>query len=241
MRKLLVMIAVAVVVGALLRRRRQARNAELEKAPADTAFMYAMHNAFRRDLLRLERAAQDPEPSRGGWDVIREELEFHHRAEDDDLWPNVRERASSEEQRMVIDQMVEEHAGVEPALEAVAQAMDGHGDLTTAIHDLAELVRTHLDHEERLALPIVEQHYSNADWHDYLRTERRKSGRRGAQFLAWVLDDATPEDTATVMNELPPPGRVVYRHVIKPRYEARQLWSPATTEATTPTRELARV
>jgi hypothetical protein len=40
--------------------------------------MYAMHNAFRRDLTRLERAVGHPEPSRGGWEVFREEVEFHH-------------------------------------------------------------------------------------------------------------------------------------------------------------------
>jgi hypothetical protein len=240
MRKLLVMVAVAFVVVALLRRRR-ARESELAEAPADTRFMRAMHDAFRRDLDRLERAVQDPESSRGGWDVFREELEFHHRAEDEDLWPKVRERASSDEQRKVIDQMVEEHAAVEPALEAVAQAMEGHGDLASAVRDLADVVRTHLEHEERLALPIVEQHYTDADWHDYLRTERRKSGRRGAQFLGWVLDDASAEDAATVMHELPPPGRVVYRHVIKPRYEGRHLWSPMVTETTTPATELAGV
>jgi hypothetical protein len=191
--------------------------------------MLAMHNAFRRDLEHLGRATRAPASSRQGWNIFREELEFHHRAEDDDLWPDLRARLDRPEDIQVVDEMGAEHSRIGPALDTVSNGFDGHGDLDAAVGDLTRLLQDHLEHEERAALPLVRRHFSDDDWHRFLRTERRKRGRKGAQFLCWVLEDATPADTATVMNELPPLGRTVYRHFMKPRWEARRRWAPDAT------------
>ena len=96
--------------------------------------------------------------------------------------------------------------------------------------ELDVLARMHDDrvlaHEERAVLPLVERNLSDAQWHGFLETERRKSPpRERPTFLAWVLDDADPQDVDAVLRELPPPGRVVFRNFIQPRYEARHLWS----------------
>jgi hypothetical protein len=223
MRKVLpAIVLVAVAVLAWIRRRES--TAQQTARPADVRFMYAMHNAFRRDLARLERASAVPSSSRGGWEVFREELEFHHRAEDEDLWPALRVRTIEAQDQQIIDDMVAEHARLTPALDDVARALNGEADAESAVDTLVQLVREHLDHEEADALPIIERYFTDADWHRYMHTERRKRGRKGAQFLTWVLDDAEPSDAATVLHELPPPARLVYRFVLKPRYDARQLW-----------------
>jgi len=242
MRKLLLATG-ALVAGAMWWRRRRLREMRAAR-PADVRFMYAMHNAFRRDLARLERARSDPwlKPvSRGGWNVFREELEFHHRAEDDDLWPVVRARADDADAHRIMDEMVVEHARVVPALAAVANAFDNGGDLDAAVEGLTQSVREHLDHEERFALPVVQQNLSDADWHRYMSTERRKRGRKGAQFLCWVLDDATPADATAVLSEVPVPGRLVYRFVMKPRYDKRRLWADETRLVTTSERQAVLV
>jgi hypothetical protein len=107
--------------------------------------MYAMHNAMRRDLTRLEAsvAAMPEGPySEGleaGFEVFRKGLMSHHEAEDTDLW---------------------------------------------------RVLRAHLDDRADLA----------------------------------VLDDASEADAAAVMAEVPPPGRVVIRRVLQPRYAKRRLW-----------------
>jgi hypothetical protein len=214
---------ILITVAILWWMRRRASTAQQVSRPADVSFMYAMHNAMRRDLARLERASADLSSARGGWEVFREELEFHHRAEDDDLWPQLRPMIDTQDQR-VIDEMVAEHARVTPAIEKVARALNGQADAEPAVDAFVRLVREHLDHEEALALPIVERCFSDVDWHRYMRTERRKRGSKGTQFLVWVLDDAAPSDAATVLQELPPPARLVYRSVLKPRYDARHLW-----------------
>src|SRR5215475_9233417 len=63
-------------------------------APADVGFMRALHTALRRDLSRLRDVAGQLDGSAGapatvlaGWDAFRAQLDNHHRAEDDDLWP----------------------------------------------------------------------------------------------------------------------------------------------------------
>jgi hypothetical protein len=41
-----------------------------------------------------------------------------------------------------------------------------------------------------------------------------------------VLDDASDQDAAAVMAELPRPAHLVYRWVLEPRYAAQQPWQP---------------
>jgi iron-sulfur cluster repair protein YtfE (RIC family) len=195
--------------------------------------MYAIHAAMRRDLDRLRAASEQlrgsaavPPTVRDGWAVFRTELEFHHRAEDEDLWPMLRERAADEQASGTIDAMVWEHRLLAPALDAVERAFDDGTDLTTEVAALTQLVEEHLDHEEREALPLIELHLDAADWHDFLMTERAKRpARERPVFLAWVLDDARADHADAVLHELPPPARLVYRQVMKPHYDARRLWA----------------
>jgi hypothetical protein len=74
-------------------------------------------------------------------------------------------------------------------------------------------------------LPLVERHLSQAQWHAFLVKERgRRKPRERPEFLTWVLDDASEADEQAVLSELPPPGRLVYRRILHPRYEAQHRW-----------------
>jgi hemerythrin-like domain-containing protein len=223
-------IGAATLVAAIVRRRRSDRAFDAT-APADLRFMYAMHNAMRRDLERLERAVQQwngapPAETLAGFDQLAKELHAHHEAEDEDLWPMLRARLADERDLDVVAAMVDEHARIPPALDAVAVALRSRERAGPAVAALTALVREHLDHEERAVLPLVRAHLSNAEWHQFLRKERNKQSVRGrVEFLGWVLDQASTADEAAVLEELPPPGRAVYRRVLRPRYERRQLWA----------------
>ena len=52
-----------------------------------------------------------------------------------------------------------------------------------------------------------------------------------SEFLTWVLDDAGEQDAAAVLTELPPPARLVYRWVLRPRYDAQHRWQIPSTAA----------
>ena len=247
MKKGIFAVGVLGVAAALSARSRRAVQHQRATRRADARFMFAMHAAMRRDLDRLQHAVRSlgredrvPRSVEEGWSVLRRQIESHHRAEDDDLWPVLRARVVSASERAEIDDMAREHARIPPALVAVGDAVSGGLDraqavidLTAgvldreqAVLDLTTRVLEHLEHEERSVLPLIEQHLTDAEWHDFLRLERSKHGpRERTEFLAWVLDEATSDHAETVLGELPAPGRFVYRRFIKPRYDARRLWS----------------
>jgi hemerythrin-like domain-containing protein len=213
----------------LLRARRGSAQAD---EPADVAFMRALHAALRRDLSRLRDVAGQLDSSTGapptvlaGWDAFRAQLDNHHTAEDDDLWPVLRQELSDPGQLASVDAMVEEHRLIPPALEAVDTALRGGGELTAPVESLSSVVLDHLAHEEREVLPLVERYLTRAQWRAFLRTERaRVSPRERPEFLTWVLDDASEQDAAVVLAEIPPPARLVYRRVLRPRYDAQRRW-----------------
>ena len=169
-----------------------------------------------------------------GWDAFRTQLDNHHSAEDDDLWPVLRQELTDPGELASVDAMVEEHRHIPPALAGVDAALRGGGELTAPVEFLSTAVLNHLAHEELEVLPLIEQHLTPAQWRAFLRKERsRRSPRERPDFLTWILDDASEQDAAAVLSEMPPPARLVYRRVLRPRYGARHRWQiPSPTAQT---------
>jgi Hemerythrin HHE cation binding domain len=231
--------AALVIGGAVgLRARRGSSQAD---APADVRFMRALHAALRRDLSRLREAATRLDSSAGappavlaGWDGFRAQLDNHHAAEDDDLWPVLRRELSDPGELAAVDAMVEEHRHIPAALAAVDAALRGGGELREPVERLSAVVLDHLAHEERGVLPLLEQHLTQAQWRAFLHKERsRRSPRERPEFLTWILDDADEQDAAAVLAEMPPPARLVYRRVLRPRYDAQHRWQTPSPSAGT--------
>jgi hemerythrin-like domain-containing protein len=230
----------ALVIGAAARLRAR-RGMSQADAPADVSFMRALHAALRRDLSRLRDAAAQLGNSGGappavlaGWDAFRAQLDNHHAAEDDDLWPVLRDQLSDPGELAAVEAMVEEHRHIPPALAGVDAALRSGADLTAPVQLLSTVVLDHLAHEEREVLPLLEQHLTQAQWRTFLHKERsRRSPRERPEFLTWVLDDAGEQDAAAVLTEMPPPARLVYRRVLRPRYDAQHRWQiPSPTTGT---------
>ena len=226
-------IAAAGATGAAVwARRRRERAPPESNALTDVGFMWAMHAALRRDMSRIEAAASSPDAQgqvpadvRAAWTRFRHALERHHSAEDEDLWPVLRRHLVMSEEQQVIDHMVGEHEALSSAIAAVDAALTEGVDVDGAVGELGRTLRQHLDHEEGSALPLLELHLSRDEWRRFLHTERRRTPvRERPEFLSWVLADADETDAAAVLAEIPPAGRVVYRHVLAPRYAARHRW-----------------
>src|SRR6266566_3502479 len=225
-------VAGAVLIAGSLVRRSARRSSVPPDSPADVAFMRALHSALRRDLSRLQAAAAQldgstpaPPTVLAGWDAFRSQLDNHHAAEDDDLWPVLRRKLSDPAELAAVDAMVEEHRHIPAALADVDAALRGGGELMTPVERLSTVVRDHLEHEEREVLPLLERDLTRAEWRAFLLTERgRRSPRERPEFLTWILDDADEQDVAAVLTEIPPPARLVYRRVLRPRYEAQHRW-----------------
>jgi hemerythrin-like domain-containing protein len=222
--------AAVAAAGTLARRRRREQPVPPD-SPADVGLMRTLHAALRRDLTRLQAVADQldgsaPPPTvLAGWDLFRKQLDNHHAAEDDDLWPVLRRELSDPGELAVVDEMVAEHRHIPDALADVDAALRGGGELKAPVDHLSTVVRDHLEHEEREVLPLIERNLTRAQWRTFLLTERdRRSPRERPEFLTWVLDDADEQEAAAVLTELPPPARLAYRLVLRRRYQAQHHW-----------------
>jgi hemerythrin-like domain-containing protein len=234
-RGLLLVVAAAAAAVLTIRRRWRRVQVRYDDRPADLGFMRAIHAGLRRDAARLqalapqlERADGRPQAAPKGWATFRQTLQVHHAAEDDDLWPVLRSHLTQAEDLHQLDLMGAEHRGLTAAIQGVDAALASGVGVTTAAQNLGGVLGDHLDHEEQQVFPLLERHLSRGEWRRFLLTERRRrSARERPEFLTWVLDQASDQDSAAVLAELPRPAHLVYRRVLRPRYEAQRRWQPA--------------
>ncbi len=193
----------------------------------DLTMLRLIHAALRRDLATFSAAFDDiPEVTarvaglRRQWVAFARQLHDHHNAEDQLVWPILRQRAG-EAAEPVLAWMNAEHAAIDPAVSAIDRAFsdltDRRGEmdpseLSAALAQVRELLEAHLNHEERHAIPLVRHHLTSADLDHVATVLRRQAGLRGAKaFLPWVLEGAPVADRDHVLRPLPPPLRWLVR------------------------------
>ena len=214
------------------------------RGEADLTIMIAAHDAFRRDLASLARAAQGPDRHRpdrqrsiaAGWDLFKRQLHLHHTAEDELIWPVLRERlASSANALSVLDEMEAEHERIDPLLAAVdhgftlaagsAGGYPGATRLADAVDVLVATLTGHLTHEEKDGLPLIGAALTAAEWRGVgFKIARRNGLSGGGEMFSWMLSSAAPDATRAITSQLPPPVRVLYRAAWKPRFEKTERW-----------------
>ncbi len=90
---------------------------------------------------------------------------------------------------------------------------------------LTSTLTGHLAHEERDGLPLIGVALTAAEWRGVgFKIARRNGLSEGGEMFAWMLDGATREDAAATLAALPPPARLIYRAVWKPRYQRTPRW-----------------
>ena len=227
---------------------------------ADLTIMLAAHQAFRRDLARLVRAAAatdlaDPanrQSVAAGWELFKHELHLHHTAEDELIWPALRPRlAHSENALSVLDAMEQEHERIDPLLAAVDAAFaqrdgtpggtpggapggtagaagddwPGEDRLADVVEVLASTLTGHLAHEERDGLPLIGVALTVAEWRGVgFRIARKNGLSDGGEMFAWMLDGVDRQAATATLGQLPPPLRLLYRAVWKPRFNKTPRW-----------------
>ena len=207
--------------------------AALQTTKIDFTMMYATHDAFRRDLDRLEAAsAAGPTADdrvREGWENFKTQLLIHHSVEDSYLWPRLRGAVPDRPLDLVLlEEMKAEHAVLDPLLAAVDEALAGGrpGDLTGYVRELSAGLGEHLKHEEESALPLIQDVLTPADWRGFAGQMRRRQGVKGAEvYIPWVLDGMPPAKQRRFLSALPAPARLINRLLWEPRYRKRNLWS----------------
>lgn len=204
----------------------------------DMEIMRILHDAFRRDGTRLARAADtygiaEPETHDAlllGWHGFSSGLYHHHTIEDTHIWPVLRRKlADRPDDLAVLDDMETEHSRIDPTLAALESAFDdpesGPDVVAERISDVVELLRSHLDHEERDAFPLIRRHISTREWAALNRSSMKELSYSDiAQLGPYLLDGASPADVRRVLAELPAPLRLVHRFWWNPRYQRARRW-----------------
>jgi len=188
----------------------------------DMTMMYAFHDALRRDLESVARMTARSE----GWNLFERFLRAHHDAEDDALWPVLREALIGQtEDLSLLDGMEAEHAALGPLLEAIDDALDGGTSAPEARTDLAARLQEHLTHEEEEALPVIDRTLNDEQWMQFGEASVARIGPDMPILLPWVLDGADAERTKAALGSLPEPVQQEYRNEWQPAYAARNWWA----------------
>lgn len=206
----------------------------------DMTAMYAAHDALRRELELLARTAArvDDDPRRilgtaVGWELFKKSLHVHHTAEDEALWPAMREAAADHPDDLALLAAMEaEHEAIDPLIEAVDAALADResgpqrlGDLTDA---LAVGLTGHLKHEEDEALPLIQAIVTEQQWQHFGQVNARLVGPDAPRILPWMLDGASEQTIATMLAPLPEPARMAYQNEWQPAYAALDRWGAGT-------------
>ena len=178
-----------------------------------------IHDAFRRDLDRFVTAlgsfrAGDQRRADElitAWANFDDQLTYHHEGEHKTAWPALQEVGVSPDLLATMDA---EHDTMAEALVTTRAAM---ADLVrtpgreqadrarTAFEQLRTVTVAHLDHEEA----EIEQVYLDNTDHPAIvemsKTFAKVSPARGGRFFAWLLDGASPEQSAALSSTVPRP------------------------------------
>lgn len=218
-------------------------------APADTRMMGIVHRALRRDLARAAAAlGSTPPPDDRQRCAIAAHLSWmldflhaHHEAEDRGLYPVVRERRP--DAAALLDAMDEDHRAVAAQVDAVGAAAAAYGAsdepavrdrLLEVIGALEAVLLPHLEREETEAMPIAAAAVTDAEWRA-IEQEHNLDGKSLPQLAKeghWLIDDASPEDRATVLGLVPAVPRFVMLHGFGRSYrrERDACWRPGSAE-----------
>ena len=201
----------------------------------DRSTMLTIHAALRRDLEQVARIAgrgdgTDATRLRAalGWQQFKRFLVVHHQVEDDALWPALRATvAGHPDQLALVDALEEEHAIIDPLLQAVDAAAEPGRDATSLGDVIDELVATlgrHLAHEESDGLDLIDATLSLADWQHFGQVHGRRLISDASTYMPWLLNGADPQVVAAFLDNVPPPLAAAYRDQWASDYAALRLW-----------------
>ncbi|MFG1911552.1 hemerythrin domain-containing protein [Kribbella sp. NPDC048928] len=200
----------------------------------------AIHAAVRRDLDRfLDALRRFPAGDRTraaqletAWQNFDAQLTRHHEGEHEISWPALEKLGVS---RDLLAQLDAEHDTMASALAAARTTMgalqrsataDDAAAAHTAMQELQRVTVQHLDHEEAEIEPVYLANEGSPELKAMGREFSKVGPVQGGTFFAWVLDGATPTESAAITTTIPKPVLILlttlfartYRNSISPTW-----------------------
>lgn len=189
----------------------------------DWTLTTVLHDAFRRDLDEMIGSDASRAAIQARWALFRDQLRFHHAAEDRLLWPRAREMLAGDPSGLtVLEAMEEEHRLVVPLLSAIDDALETNASrsrVQTMLTMLRAMLTSHLAHEEADALRLIGAIMPEPELAAIVLAMARTGGARNAAVMfPWALSTARAEARSEVLSRLPTRIRLLYRTVWLPQY-----------------------
>jgi hypothetical protein len=159
--------------------------------------------------------------------MVLETLHHHHTGEDEMVWPILRERAP--EAVAELDMLEAEHVRVDPLITNCGDTTLPLADRACLLAELHDLINAHLDHEERVAIPLIWRHVTVAEWEALGERATRETPRRRLPLVfGWLASAATPELREAALANVAPVPRTLFRLFWWPSYKrrARRMYGP---------------
>jgi hemerythrin-like domain-containing protein len=200
--------------------------------------MVVVHRVFRREsrlMAELVRGVRpgDVDRARALADLVREYdkgLHSHHSSEDALLWPKLLARVDldadlvlrMEQQHQVVAKGLHVMMGHLATWERDASA-GARDSLAAAMDQHRRDLLVHLDEEERSVLPLISEHITVAEWEELGEVARSHTPKDKLLFmLGALLEEATPQESARFLSNLPVPARLLW-HTVGRRQYAKQM------------------
>ncbi|NUS07572.1 MAG: hemerythrin domain-containing protein [Nonomuraea sp.] len=209
--------------------------------PLDMTNMYLAHYGFRRDLGHLlTTVGRVALGDRRRVAALREHhawvlyvLHHHHTAEDETVWPRLRERAP--ESIGVIDALEAEHAACDHWIRESTDAFlafdagpsePGRERLMTALRALADTLGAHLAHEETDGIPLMMTHITPDEDAEGHKAIMKQYGLRKLIRLLCRITVELPADVEAHLRSTAPLPLLLIRTLAAGRYRRRAayLW-----------------
>lgn len=212
--------------------------------PIDVHDMVVVHRALRRELRiipHLVRQVTAGDSSRaaivsGHCRLALDGLHVHHSGEDALLWPMLLERAAPSSE--LVQRMQAQHHRIEDLVDRLRTALVRWevearpavgAEVASIIDELGSALLEHLDEEETHILPLAAAHLTQVEWDAIGHHGLATMSRSQLPLLFWmILEDASPDERATMLASIPPPIRFVLKTVAARRYR-RYVTSVRTT------------
>ncbi|MFI6736679.1 hemerythrin domain-containing protein [Nonomuraea sp. NPDC050451] len=209
--------------------------------PLDMTNMYLAHYGFRRDLGHLITAIGRVRlGDRRRITALREHhawvlfvLHHHHTAEDETVWPRLRERAPQAVD--TIDALEAEHESCDHWIHESTetfQAFDAGPSeqrrerLMAALRALADTLGAHLAHEETDGIPLMMAHITpEEDAEGHKAIMKQYGFRKLITLLGWITSELPPDVEAHLRRTSPRP-LLLLSTLARGRYQRRMayLW-----------------
>lgn len=184
-----------------------------------------MHVAMRRDARRIVKAAPNVTQANAGavaswFGQLLEVIEWHHRTEDDTLFPELRRRVADFAAKE--KELAHDHTELDQSMADVAKALRGDlAALPAAAQKFENILLEHLKVEEPIVFPVFVDDLTRQQYLDIESQVMRSAGPGMRTFLfPWLFDgvDKRTADAAAAVT-IPAPVRLAGNTVLKWRYD----------------------